>query len=411
MQVLDQHVEEEKDAEFMTIEEVDEKQSLEIPIVEQLLDEADKLNKVIQEPPESPYHTKLEIKVVMSFFTCHFPELKDQIMHDSEETADIHEGSDFDLQLMPNDNLRSVSGFYTADSNNTHENEVSKSDHIFQDDNASTECLSLQDHMDYIYKEVSSLYLRLRDMESSIVQQVSAKFKSSLPAIVTDSLKEQLPSLLSDALKDTPPQLLKDAIKNFILKSITEELPYVEAEGEQPSTQVVLNEKAMVVHNPEEKKEGTISMEDDSDDDDLDKQPLSKRFNITTPIHNPIPLNTFTFGTTSSKFSPTPPREPTPPRDLAKGKEIGIMKEKVNELVTYQEKGGSILKMPKLKSFITLEGTLSQEELNNQIKKLKRISDLKAQKGKSKQELRNLFNQATLKARAKKWTEHEAKKA
>ncbi|GJT77154.1 hypothetical protein Tco_1043879 [Tanacetum coccineum] len=42
---------------------------------------------------------------------------------------------------------------------------------------------------------------------------------------------------------------------------------------------------------------------------------------------------------------------------------------------------------------------------------LKRISDLKAQKDKSEQELRKMFNQATLKAQAKKWTEHEAKKA
>ncbi|GJW58121.1 hypothetical protein Tco_0104852 [Tanacetum coccineum] len=42
---------------------------------------------------------------------------------------------------------------------------------------------------------------------------------------------------------------------------------------EQPSAQVVPNEeKALVVHNPEKKKsEGTISMEDDLDDDDLDK--------------------------------------------------------------------------------------------------------------------------------------------
>ncbi|GJW30215.1 hypothetical protein Tco_0047090 [Tanacetum coccineum] len=67
--------------------------------------------------------------------------------------------------------------------------------------------------------------------------------------------------------------------------------------------------------------------------------------------------------------------------------------------------------MPKLKSFITPKGTLSQEELNNQIKELKRISDLKAQKDKSEQELRKMFNQATLKAQAKKWTEQEAKKA
>ncbi|GKA52731.1 hypothetical protein Tco_0746046 [Tanacetum coccineum] len=96
------------------------------------------------------------------------------------------------------------------------------------------------------------------------------------------------------------------------------------------------------------------------------------------------------FGTTSSKFSPTPPKEPTPPRDPAKGKEVAIMKEQVNELDTYQEEGGSIPKMPKLKPFITPEGTLSQEELNNQIKELKRISDLKAQKDKSKQELRKI---------------------
>ncbi|GKB12457.1 hypothetical protein Tco_0846380 [Tanacetum coccineum] len=198
--VLNQNVEEEKDAKFVAMEKVAEEQSLEIPTVEQLLDEADKLNKV----------------------------LKDQTMHDSEEIVDIHEGSDSDLQSMPDDDLRFVSGFHTADFDNTHENEVSNSDHIFQDDNASAERLSLPDHMDHICEEVSSLHSRLGDMESSIVQQVLAEFKSSLPALVTDSLKEQLPSLLLDALKDTLPQLLKDSIKSSVSKSISEELPHVE---------------------------------------------------------------------------------------------------------------------------------------------------------------------------------------
>ncbi|GKC73087.1 hypothetical protein Tco_1118970, partial [Tanacetum coccineum] len=179
------------------MEEVAEEQSLKFPTVEQLMDEADKLNKVIQETPESPFDTESEIKVVKSFFTSHISKLKYQTIYDSEETADIHEGSDSDLQSMPDDDLRAVSGFHTADSGDTHENEVSKSDHIFQDDNASTEHLT--------------------------------KFKSSLPALVTDSLKEQLPSLLSDALKDTLPQLLKDSIKSSVSKSITEELPHVEA--------------------------------------------------------------------------------------------------------------------------------------------------------------------------------------
>ncbi|GJZ10544.1 hypothetical protein Tco_0545303, partial [Tanacetum coccineum] len=110
---------------------------------------------------------------------------------------------------------------------------------------------------------------------------------------------------------------------------------------------------------------------------------LIKKIKIMTPIPNPIPLNTFVlehllkpkeqqkslnkftdqlFGTTSLKFSPTPPRVP------AKGKEVAIVKEQ-------------------------------------------RKSDLKAKKDKSEQELRKMFNQATLKAQAQKWTEHEAKKA
>ncbi|GKG44445.1 hypothetical protein Tco_0485883, partial [Tanacetum coccineum] len=81
--------------------------------------------------------------------------------------------------------------FHTTDSDDTHENEVSKSDHIFQDDNASAERLSLPDHMDHICEEVSSLHSKLGDIESSIVQQVSAEIKSSLPALVTNTLKEQ----------------------------------------------------------------------------------------------------------------------------------------------------------------------------------------------------------------------------
>ncbi|GKF35759.1 hypothetical protein Tco_0112517, partial [Tanacetum coccineum] len=206
-----------------------EKQSLEIPTVEQLLDKADKLNKAVQETPESPYDTESKIKAVKSFFTSHISELKDQTMPNYEEIHDILKGFDSDLQSMPDDDLRSVLGFHTADSDDTHDNKVSKSDNIFQDDHAFAERLSLLDHMDNICEVVSSLHSRLGDMESSIIQQVSANFKSSLPALITDSIKEQLPRLLSDALKDTLPQLLKDSIKSSVSKSIKEELSHIEA--------------------------------------------------------------------------------------------------------------------------------------------------------------------------------------
>ncbi|GJV70975.1 hypothetical protein Tco_1490970 [Tanacetum coccineum] len=378
------------------------------PIVEQLLDEADKLNKAIQETSESPYDTESKIKVVKSFLTSYISELQDQTMHDSKETADVHEESNSDLQSMPDDDLTLLT-------------------------------LMILTKLKYhICGEVSSLHSKLGDMESFIVQHVSNSIQSTVPLIVTNTLKEQLHGLLSDALKDTLPQLIKEPIKRFVSESVTEELPQefnafnkleshrfvllqkelskslhtkmrksirlkvrkgmkevrdklsfctstvatnsqhvqdlrvmfkdmvslletaevfkkanVEGEkanttdivqGEQPSAQVVPNEeKALVVHNPEEKKsEGIVSMEDDSDDDGLDKQPLSKRFKIITLIPNPIPLNTFIpdhllkpeeqqkslheftdqlFGTTSSKFTPTPPR------DLTKGKEVAIVKE------------------------------------------------------------------------------------
>ncbi|GKF91194.1 hypothetical protein Tco_0274895, partial [Tanacetum coccineum] len=107
---------------------------------------------------------------------------------------------------------------------------------------------------------------------------------------------------------------------------------------------------------------------------------------------------------TSSKFSPTTPRDPF------KGKEIAVVEEQVNKLVQFQE-GGSNLKLPKIKSFVTPEGPLSQEKIDKQLRELKRLEDLKAKNERSLQKLRKIFNPATLKAQAQKWTKHEAKKA
>ncbi|GJX02604.1 retrovirus-related pol polyprotein from transposon TNT 1-94 [Tanacetum coccineum] len=198
--VLDQTGKEDKDVEFVSMEEVIDEQSKEILTVEQLMDEIDKQNKVVQETPESPYDTESEIKIVKSYFTSHILKVQDQILHDSNVSADVQEDSDY--EAMSEDDHRSVSRFETADSDNTQGNDVSHSDHIFQDNNASVERLSLPDHMDFICEEVRSLHSKLGDMESSIIHQVSAETNSSLPALVITALQEQLPGLLSATLKD-----------------------------------------------------------------------------------------------------------------------------------------------------------------------------------------------------------------
>ncbi|GJW42783.1 hypothetical protein Tco_0071582 [Tanacetum coccineum] len=341
------------------LKEITEEQSLEIPMVEQLLDEVDNHNKPIHEPSESPYETESEIMVV-----------------------------------------KSILGFKTVDSDNFLNNEVSTSDQIVQDDNASAERLSFPDYMDYICKEVSYFHSKLGDMESSITE---IKFVTLQ--------KERSKVIRSEVAKKVQVVGLEGIREHQIAKNITPPEPTLETQWDlafKESTMVLYDTKKNLVHLTAE--------QESEDDDDVDKQPLSKRFKIMhlVPIKSHLSVEQFTdqlFGTTTSKFSPSSPKEPTPPREESKWKCITIEKPPRNELVSFQEKGGFNHKMPNIKSFITLEGLLSQDKIDEQLRELKRLGDLKAQEEKLEEELRKMFNQATLKAQAQKWTEHEAKKA
>ncbi|GJZ72435.1 hypothetical protein Tco_0636286 [Tanacetum coccineum] len=170
IQSLEAFVKAEVPEKIIKKEEVAEEQTLEIPT------QLDEVNKAAQETPQSPYDTESEIKVVKSFFTSHLSEVQDQTMNDYVESARIQEDSDSDLQSMPDDDLRSVSGFEAADSDDTNDNKVSHSAHTSHDI-ASAERLSISDHPDHICEEVSHLQLRLRNIESSIVQIVSDEIK------------------------------------------------------------------------------------------------------------------------------------------------------------------------------------------------------------------------------------------
>nr|GEX86637.1 reverse transcriptase [Tanacetum cinerariifolium] len=291
--------------------------SLDIPIVETLLDDTDKQTKDDEPTPESPFDT------------------------------------DFELSSMPDDDFQYVSTFDTVKSGD---------DTYFH---------SLSRDLDHVCKEVSNLHSRIANMESSILQSVSNEIKNFVPNLISNALQDQLPGLLTDVLKECLHSILKDSLPTQLHKAVVKPMNkqfniYHTAasehfvtlqKGEQPadlefankeSTPPVSDDKTnegkdLVVYNSEEKKsEGIISV----------------------PEEQQRSVQEFTdqlFGTTSSKFSPTPLREPTPLRDFAKGKEVAIVEEQVNELVSYQEEGGSNPKIPKIKSFITPEGLLSQE--------------------------------------------------
>ncbi|GJS75308.1 hypothetical protein Tco_0725189 [Tanacetum coccineum] len=100
---------------------------------EKLMDEVDKQNKAAQEEPESPYDKELEIKIVKSFKTSWsiHPEI------DQPNDANITfmgygpidmelDDSGSDLHSMPSDDLASLTGFETPDSNDEEFNSVTK---------------------------------------------------------------------------------------------------------------------------------------------------------------------------------------------------------------------------------------------------------------------------------------------
>nr|GEX83999.1 hypothetical protein [Tanacetum cinerariifolium] len=290
---------------------------MEEPTFKQLMNEVDKLKEAAQEKSESPYDTESEIK----------------------------DDSDSDLKLMPDDELRSVSEFEASDSDDTHDLEVSQSEHISQDENASAERLTL--------------------VTTALIEQLPGRFsatlKECLPSIIKESLQTHIPA--SERFVNLQNELSK-VLKSEMGRSVTSKVHLDIQEEQQPDPHTTndhhdssVNEDiTLVLH----KKANMGITEDDSDYDDLDKQPMSKRFKFMTLIPNiptPTPLSSFfaeplrkpvqqlkmvqefidqLFGTTSSRFSLTPLKEPTLPRDTSKGKEV-TTEEPKNELVAYME--------------------------------------------------------------------------
>ncbi|GJV22917.1 retrovirus-related pol polyprotein from transposon TNT 1-94, partial [Tanacetum coccineum] len=184
-----------------------------------------------------------------------------------------------------------------------------------------------------------------------VVKQLNRQFNISHVQVVRlEGVREDLQSQtkhiskFSSSFQDIQTQLqdVKDLLElageHKTAKNITSPKPSPETQGEHAykestllvSESKVNKESVMVLYNTEKDLIYLITTKQDSkDDDDLGKQPLSKRFKIMHPIPSkPQPsVQPFTdqlFGTTSLKLLPTPPREPTPPRDSSKAKRLGL---------------------------------------------------------------------------------------
>nr|GEV87301.1 hypothetical protein [Tanacetum cinerariifolium] len=149
------------------------------------------------------------------------------------------------LSSMPDDDLHSTSPFDTIKSGDEDDNtNMASSEHISNEGTADTflhasaKFHSLLGHLDHVCEEVSNLYSKIVDMESSILQSISNELKNSVPTLISNALKNQLPRLLSEALKECLPSILHDSLPTQLHQTLIKPIKkqfniYHKAESEQ----------------------------------------------------------------------------------------------------------------------------------------------------------------------------------
>ncbi|GKC98451.1 hypothetical protein Tco_1168726 [Tanacetum coccineum] len=278
----------------------------------------------------------------------------------------------------------------------------------------------------------------IQESVQNTVQQSMGEHASVFQAQVHQTLEEQLDSLIYKPMNKQFHAFNKLKSQRFVhlekelSKRIKTKLSKSARERVRTGMQYVNNKLSFVqdaiTHNTQEKweKNNPETPKDCEKEKDSEDEPPTKKLRVLIPtpkISRPTPLSSiilehllkpleqklsveqFTdqlFTTTSSNFTPSPPREPTPLRDPSKDKGV-TTKEPMKELIPYIEEGGSDPNMLKMKSLVTPEGVLSQEELMAQLKEMKRLADLKDEKEESEKALMKLIPQQQSRLRHRSW--------
>ncbi|GJZ33969.1 hypothetical protein Tco_0579405 [Tanacetum coccineum] len=182
---------------------------------------------------ESPYDTEFEIKVVKRFQQ---PQTNgvglcslEDVTYDKMDQR-VEELVDSDLHSMPDDEVESIFGFETADSNEEGTENIKPKVTLTQSKEATTnnildEMADLKastdkpsDPLGHLRAEISSLSNKVNNLESSLAKKVSSKLEELVPRIVANAFEERMPELLSDTLKNILPNIIEESIHQALPK-------------------------------------------------------------------------------------------------------------------------------------------------------------------------------------------------
>nr|GEV97249.1 hypothetical protein [Tanacetum cinerariifolium] len=186
--------------------------------------------------------------------------------------------SEFELESMPDDDLQSLSGSETSVSDSSHD--VSHLEHTSWEKTASAEFQSLLGHLDHLCKVVSLLYYKVKEIESSIAQKQDKRTLEA--AVIMDDHAEGEKSKKGQMDENANPTTTQGEHSNVEENAAI----LVTSQGEHKSDNANISstneETTLVIHQTANLK----TIKDDTDYDELDKNPLSKKFKILTLIPN-----------------------------------------------------------------------------------------------------------------------------
>ncbi|GJS95659.1 hypothetical protein Tco_0802627 [Tanacetum coccineum] len=305
---------------------------------------------------------------------------------------------------MPSDDLAPLTAFETHDSDDEASISVTKehsadnlnatSDGDVALPNASAGVSALSDSLGHLRRELTTISSKVDWLESKITKRVSDDLKSSIPSLVFDALKGTLPvqqfmGEQASLFQVEVHQTLEEQLDTMIYKPIKKQFRTF---NKLESNQFVILQTELSKGSLQDNSDRVSDLTEAIQNTNflLNAAEVFKKANVEvekweknnpkTPKDSEIPkpleqklfVEQFTdqlFSTTCSTFAPSPPREPTPPRDPSKGKGVAT-EEPMKELIPYIEEGGSDPNMLKMKSLVTLEGELSQEEFMAQLKEI-----------------------------------------
>ncbi|GJV48111.1 retrovirus-related pol polyprotein from transposon TNT 1-94 [Tanacetum coccineum] len=279
---------------------------------------------------------------------------------------------------------------------------VFESSSIFQDDSNLESMPELSKSKE---RDADNIVHEMADMNASAAKPTL----ETLPEPIFKSLKTALPQISKDLKKKLGVSIRKEVHKG--IGTIKRKLDYYTTRVDHNSIKI----QDMTTLMRDMIPDSTLGEQDDiiEEKDQKDEPPFKRpRFEILEEIPSQNPLRSIMPQIKTPIVINMPlNHDLIPSKHADKGKAIATEEDTIKELMPFLEKGGSAPNLSNLDLFSIYRRQMTVEEVKAQIKDIKRLEILKAEKEEFEKELLKMLNPATVRAWTLKLAEYKSKRS